>query len=156
MKLNRNDGSCWGLDLRKCARRLIPASKTSPNISAGLRRWATKAPEAWLVPIKTLRTKKPTFGSEGKGRSHRITSLGIKTYGGLGSSPSDTKVMVDHSKVTRGLRRTSTPKVIKHQDETRRGTQGPSSGTGVRVKREYVRRLDLYTSHHVILPRNRL
>jgi len=48
------------------------------------------------------------------------------------------------------------PKVVKHQDETRRRTWRPSSGVGVRVKREYVRRSDLYTSHLVILPRNRL
>jgi len=48
------------------------------------------------------------------------------------------------------------PKVVKHQDETRRRTWRPSSGVGVRVKRKYVRRSDLYTSHLVILPRNRL
>ena len=48
------------------------------------------------------------------------------------------------------------PKVIKHQDETRRRTLRPSSGIDMRVKREYVRRSDLYTSHLVILPRHRL
>ena len=45
------------------------------------------------------------------------------------------------------------PKVVKHQDETRRRTRRPSSGS---VKREYVRRSDLYTTHLVILPRSRL
>ena len=44
------------------------------------------------------------------------------------------------------------PKVVEHQDETRRRTRGPSSGVGVRVKREYVRMSDLYTSYLVILP----
>ena len=32
---------CWGLDLREYTRRLIPASKTSPNPSAGPRCWVT-------------------------------------------------------------------------------------------------------------------
>ena len=38
--------------------------------------------------------------------------------------------------------------------EVPRRTQRPSSGASVRVKREYVRRSDLYTSNLVILPRN--
>jgi len=79
---------CWGLDRRECARRLIPASKKSPNLSAGLRCWVTSAHEGCSVPTKTPGTEKLTFGAEGEGRTLRSTSLRSATCEASKESPS--------------------------------------------------------------------
>ena len=79
---------CWGLDRRECARRLIPASKKSPNLSAGLRCWVTSAHEGCSVPTKTPGTEKLTFGTEGEGRTLRSTSLRYATCEASKESPS--------------------------------------------------------------------
>ena len=70
---------CWGLDLRERAQRLIPALKTS-NLSAGLRFWATRAPEGCSAPAKTPGSENPTFGAEGEGQPLRSTSPRATTY----------------------------------------------------------------------------
>ena len=44
------------------------------------------------------------------------------------------------------------PKDIGDRVQPERRTSGPSSVVGMRVKREYVRRSDLRTSHLIILP----
>ena len=57
---------------------------------------------------------------------------------------------------TKTCERSKHPKDIGDRAQPERRTSGPSSVVGVRVKHEYVRRSDLYTSHPVNLPRNRL
>ena len=88
LRTSPSRGYCWGLDRRECAQRLIPASKTSPNLSAGLRCWVTSAHEGCSVPTKTPGTEKLTFGTEGEGRTLRSTSLRPATCGALKESPS--------------------------------------------------------------------
>ena len=141
---------CWRLDLRIDSRRSIPLSEMLPNSFAGLQRRKASTPEGRRSLARSPQARELTFGGpkdavahpEAQARRERPSKEPER-------SPSDAMVTVDHS----GPRR---PKVVKHQDETRRRTRRPSSGVGVHVKHEYVRRSDLYTSHLVVLPQNRL
>ena len=83
------------------------------------------------------------------------TSPRIKTCEASRRSPSVTRrwrlTTRKHKLEYENLPRFSTPKDIKCRVQPGRRSAEPSSGIGVRVKREYVRRSDFYTSHLVIL-----
>ena len=88
LRTSPSRGYCWLLGLRGCSRRLAPASKTCPNLSAGLRRWITRAPEGLLASIKTLSTRRLTFGPEGEGRSLGSANLEVTTCRASREAPS--------------------------------------------------------------------
>ena len=80
LRTSPSRGYCWGFDLRERARRLIPASKTSPNLSTGLRSWATRTHEGCPAPSKTPGSESLTFEPEGEGQPRRNTSPRATTY----------------------------------------------------------------------------
>ena len=98
---------CWGLDLRVDSRRSIPPSKMLPNSFAGLQRRKASTSEGRrsLAGSPQARVGRPKDAVARPGAQARRT----RPSKGPGRSPSDTKVMVDHSEVTGGLRRTSAP-----------------------------------------------
>ena len=110
LRTSLSRGYCWGLDLRIDSRRSIPSSEMLRNSFAGLQRRKASTPEGRRSLAGSTQAREPTFG----GPKDAVARPGaqarrIRPSKGPGRSPSDTKVMVDHSEVTGGLRRTSAP-----------------------------------------------
>ena len=101
---------CWRLDLRIDSRRSISPSETLPNSFAGFQRRKASTPEGRRSLARSPQAIEPTF----RGPKDAVARPGAQAKRtrpskGPGRSPSDTKVMIDHSEVIGGLWRTSAP-----------------------------------------------
>ena len=145
------------MDLRIDSRRSIPSSEMLRNSFAGLQRRKASTLEGQRSLARSPQAMELTFGGRRMqllARKHKPGEQDLrKNQEGHLRIRWSRLITQKWPGACEGPRR---PKVVKHQDETRQRTRRPSSGVGSRVKREYVRRSDLYTSHLVILPRHRL
>ena len=145
------------MDLRTDSRRSIPPSEMLPNSFAGLQQRKASTPEGRRSLARSPQARELTFGGRRMqllARKHKPGEQDLRNnQGGHLRIRWSRLITQKWPGAYEGPRR---PKVVKHQDETRRRTRRLSSGVGVRVKREYVRMSDLYTSYIVILHRNRL
>src|SRR6185312_16404458 len=92
------------------SRRSSPPSEMLPNSLAGLQRRKASTPEWRRSLARSPQAREPTFGGP-KDAVARPGAQARRTRPskGPGRLPSDTKVTVDHSEVTGGLRRISAP-----------------------------------------------
>ena len=146
LRTSLSRGYCWGLDLRIDSRRSIPSSEMLRNSFAGLQRRKASTPEGRRSLARSPQARELTFGGRRMqllARKHKPGEQDLRNnQGGHLRIRWSRLITQKWPGAYEGPRR---PKVIKHQDEIRRRTQKHSSGIGVRVKREYVRRSDLYT-----------
>ena len=147
-----------GLGLREVPQRLIPASKTSPNLSAGLRWLGDKYARRIIGAFRDLRRiKELTFGRPKVTIDHpeerALESRPAKNQGAhLREAEGDEYSLRSASLKTGTCEGSQYPKDIGDRERPRRRTSEPSSVEGMHVKCEYMRRSDLCTSHLVILP----
>ena len=117
---------CWGLDLREWTRRLIPTSKTSLNLSAGLRWFST--PEGWMMPSKTYEEpRSPPSGCRRwrrNARKHKPRDQGLRSIKEI--SFGWPKVMTDHPRAQAWR-----PESAKDLDTRRRLNTESNSGGGL-------------------------
>jgi len=110
------DQHCWGLGLWEISGRLIPASKTSPNLSAGPRWLGDKCARRMIGAFQNLRSvEEITFGrvTEGDKSSLKSTSSKTRACEAARWSPSGDRrrqlITQEHKLEDQSLRRISTP-----------------------------------------------
>ena len=150
------------MGLREISRRLIPASKTSPNLPVGPRCLGDKCARRMIGVFQEPAKHRGDHlrGTEGDKSSLRSTSSKTRACEAARWSPwgteGDNSSLKSTSLKTRACEGSQHPKVVKCRVQPGRRSLEPLSGGGVRVERECVRRSDLYTSHPVNLPRNHM